>query len=334
MKLPKVKPKYFLIIILLAILFLILAIKETLAADTAPFTAAPSRQEITVDPGEITAVNVKFYNRGETPVSGIIKAVDFIVESNDGSPTFLEESNQLSPDFAAASWVTLPYDKITIAAKDHVQIQAKLKVPENVRPGGKYFAIYFEPTSTAGEELGVEKEGITPTTFRIACLVYLRVAGPVEENAYVIHLEAPRFSEYGPILVTTEILNKGNYHIKPKGIITLTSVFGKKIDEELIQENNIFPDVSRQYENEVGKKWLLGRYKIELTASYGETGQVLNALVYVWVFPWKLATAIVLGLIIIILLIAFLDKKFKKEKEELEEKVEELESELKEKNEP
>jgi len=333
MKLPKIKSKYLLTAAFLMTVFLFPAIKEALAVDVAPFTAAPSRQEITVDPGEITAVNVKFYNRGETPVSGTIKAVDFIVESNDGSPTFLEETNQLSPDFAAASWITLPYDRITIAAKDHVQIQAKLKVPEDVRPGGKYFAIYFEPTATAGEGMGVEKEGITPTTFRIAGLVYLRVAGPVEENAYVIRLEAPRFSEYGPIPVTTEILNKGNYHIKPKGIITLTSVFGKKIDEELIQENNIFPDVSREYENEVGKKWLLGRYKIELIASYGETGQVLEASIYTWIFPWKLATAIVLGLIIIILLIAFLDKKFKKEKEELEEKVEELESELKEKNE-
>ena len=83
------------------------------------------------------------------------------------------------------------------------------------------------------------------------------------------------------------------------------------------------------YEGEIGKKWMMGRYKIELSASYGETGQIIEALTYVWVFPWKLATAIVLGVVIIILLAAFLHKKFKKEKEELEEKVEELEAELK-----
>lgn len=328
MKLPKNKTKYFVAALIISGLLFFLVAKNASAVSIAPFTVAPSRQEITVDPGEITAVNLKFYNRGDTPVSGVLKAVDFIVESDDGSPTFLEE-NQLSPDFAAASWVTLPYDRISIAAKDKIQVQAKLKIPEDVKPGGKYFAIYFEPTSNAGIEIGVNKEGTTPTTFRIAGLVYLRVAGPVEENAYATQLKAPRFSEYGPISVTAEILNKGNYHINPKGVISLTSVFGKKIDEVLIQENNIFPNVSRMYEGEIGKKWMMGRYKIELSASYGETGQIIEALTYVWVFPWKLATAIVLGVVIIILLAAFLHKKFKKEKEELEEKVEELEAELK-----
>jgi len=333
MKLPKNKTKYFVAALIISGLLFFLVAKNASAVSIAPFTVAPSRQEITVDPGEITAVNIKFYNRGDTPVSGILKAADFIVESNDGSPTFLEDENRLSPDYAAASWVTLPYDRMSIAAKDHVQVQVKLKVPEDIKPGGKYFAIYFEPTSNAGIEIGTDKEGTTPTTFRIAGLVYLRVAGPVEENAYATQLKAPRFSEYGPIPVTAEILNKGNYHIKPKGIISLTSVFGKKIDEILIQENNIFPDVSRVYENEVGKKWMMGRYKIEFSASYGETGQLIEALTYVWVFPWKLATAIILGIVIIILLAAFLYKKFKKEKEELEEKVEELESELEQKSE-
>jgi len=333
MKLPRTKTKYFIAALLLAGLFFFLVAKNASAISVAPFTVAPSRQEITVDPGEITAVNLKFYNRGDTPVSGVLKAVDFIVESDDGSPTFLEDENSLSPDYAAASWVTLPYDRISIAAKDNVQVQAKLKVPEDVRPGGKYFAIYFEPTSNAGLEIGTVKEGATPTTFRIAGLVYVRVSGPVEENAYATQLKVPRFSEYGPVLITTEILNKGNYHIKPKGVISLTSIFGKKIDEVLIQETNIFPDVSRMYESEVGKKWMMGRYKVELSASYGETGQIIEALAYVWVFPWKLATAIILGIIVIILLAAFLHKKFKREKEELEEKVEELESELKEKSE-
>jgi len=333
MKLSKNKDKYFIAALVIAALFFFLIAKNVLAADIAPFTVAPSRQEITVDPGEITAVNLKFYNRGDTPVSGIIKAVDFIVKSDDGSPTFLEQENNLSPNFAAASWVTLPYDRISIATKDNVQVQAKLKIPEDVKPGGKYFAIYFEPTSSAGIEIGADKEGTTPTTFRIAGLVYLKIAGPIEENAYATQLKAPRFSEYGPISITTEILNKGNYHIKPKGVISLTSIFGKKIDEVLIQETNIFPDVSRTYENEIGKKWMMGRYKIELSASYGETGQIIEALTYVWIFPWKLATAIILGIVIIILLAAFLHKKFKKEKEELEEKVEELESELKQKSE-
>ena len=90
-----------------------------------------------VDPGEKTAITIKFLNQGETPVSGLLKAVDFIVENKEGTPTFIEETptvtgvTQISPRFSAASWVTLPYDRITIAPKDKVVIQAKITVPND-----------------------------------------------------------------------------------------------------------------------------------------------------------------------------------------------------------
>jgi hypothetical protein len=296
-----------------------------------PLTVAPARQELIINPGEKTAVIVKFLNQGTEPVSGLLKVADFIVEDNEGSPTFLEGPTQLSPRFSAASWVELPYDRITIAPKDKVLIQAKITAPADTQPGGRYIAIYFEPSGIAPEATSsAGKEAITPVAIRIAALVSLRVAGPVEENAYVKQLKAPRFLEYGPISVTTEILNKGNYHIKPKGTIALTSIFGKKIDQQLIKEQNIFPDVSRLYENELGQKWMFGKYKIELNASYGETGKILTATVFTWIIPWKMMAIIVLAVVIIILLISVFYRRLRKRAEELEEKVEELEEKLEE----
>jgi len=298
-----------------------------------PLIVAPARQELTIKPGEKSAVIIKFFNQGTEPISGVLKVADFIVEDNEGSPTFLEGPTQLSPRFSAASWVELPYDRITIAPKDKVLIQAKITAPEDAQPGGRYIAIYFEPGGTLPEEATTSalQEATTPIAIRIAGLVSLRVAGPVEENAYVKQLKAPRFLEYGPITVTTEILNKGNYHIRPKGTIAIYSLFGKKIDQQLLKEQNIFPDVSRLYENKLGQKWLLGKYKIELNASYGETGQILTATVFTWVFPWKITLVIVLAVVIILLLFAVFYRKTRRHEEELEEKVEELEEKLEEK---
>jgi len=297
-----------------------------------PLTVAPARQELTIKPGEKSAVIVKFLNQGAEPVSGILKVADFIVEDNEGSPTFIEGPTQISPRFAAASWVELPYDRITIAPKDKVLIQAKINAPVDAQPGGRYVAIFFEPGGTLPEEATTSalQEATTPIAIRIAALVSLRVAGPVEENAYVTQLTAPRFLEYGPISVTTEILNKGNYHIKPKGTIALYSLFGKKIDQQLLKEQNIFPDVTRLYENKLGQKWLLGKYKIELNAAYGESGKILTATVFTWIIPWKIIAIIVLAIVIIILLISVLYRRLKKQAEELEEKVEELEEKLEE----
>jgi len=329
------KFKFFFLFLLTAALFFLaffFFLNQTHAQVNVPLTVAPARQELSIKPGEKSAVIIKFFNQGVEPVSGLLKVADFIVEDNEGSPTFIEGPIQISPRFAAASWVELPYDRITIAPKDKVLIQAKITAPPDVQAGGRYIAIYFEPGGTLSEEAttSAAQEAITPIAIRIAGLISIRVAGPVEENAYVKQLKAPRFLEYGPIPITTEILNKGNYHIKPKGTITIYSLFGKKIDQQLLKEQNIFPDVSRLYENKLGQKWLLGKYRIELNASYGESGKILTASVFTWIFPWKIVSIIVLTIIIIILLISLFYRRLRKRAEVLEEKVEELEEKLEE----
>lgn len=334
----------FRVILFISVIFCValwVSVAKARAQDVLPLTATPAHQEIALDPGEKTAINVKFLNRGDTPVSGILKVVDFIIKDKEGSPLFLEDwegtptitgTTQISPRFSAASWVSLPYDRITIAPKDKVLINAKIVAPPDARPGGRYVAIYFETGAIPGEAIGVAREAVTPTIARIVSLVYVRVSGPITEDAYVVQFTAPRFSEYGPVLITTEILNRGDYHIQPKGTITLTSIFGKKVDQQLLNEENIFPDASRIFENKLGEKWMFGKYKLELTAAYGETGKALTATLFTWVFPWKIISAVILAVIITILIVALLYHRFKKREEKLEEKVEELEEKLEEKS--
>jgi len=322
---------YFLITLLPTLILSFFLIKEAKAQENIFLTASPARQELLVDPGEKTAIVIKFLNQSSAPVSGALQVGDFIVEDKDGSPTFLGQEATVSSRFAAASWVELPYEKITIAPKDKVVIQAKINVPLNAEAGGRYFAIFFEPSGDVGGTTGLEKEAETPIASRLASLISLRVAGPVEEKAYVTQLQAPRFLEYGPIPVLTEIKNMGNYHIRPKGTVSLVSLFGKKVDEEILIEQNIFPETSRTFENKLGGKWLFGKYKIEFSAVYGETGKILTATVFTWILPWKLMALIIGAIVILILLASFLYHRFNRREVELEEKIEELEEKLAEK---
>lgn len=305
------------------------------AQTSLPLTVAPARQELTVRPGEQTAVNVRFYNLGESPVSGIVKVADFLVEGKEGTPRIIEDFSQAPPKFAASNWVTLPYDRMTIAAADKVSLQAKIKVPSDAHPGGRYLAIYFEPGGAIPQAVGAPKEAGVGVAARVAALVYLKVAGPVKEAAMVSRFFAKSFWEYGPVEVETEILNRGDLHIRPKGVISLTNMFGGLVDQQKLKEQNIFPDSLRSYKNSLGGRWLIGRYRLDLGASFGEQGRALTAAVYVWVFPWKVATITILGLIIVILLLrhlyqtvlvkeATLEEEIEKEKEEIEKLREEL----------
>lgn len=308
--------------------------KIVLAQDRLPLVVAPARQQIIIDPGESRSAIIKFFNEGTVPVSGILKAVDFIVSGVEGKPILLE--NQAgSGKYSASSWIKLPYEKAAIPAGAVLTVQFKVNVPKNALPGGRYVAVYFEQTGadvdTQASPLQGGEMAVTP---RIVGLVNIRVSGPVSESAMIRDFSAPSFLEFGPIKATVEIANAGNYHIAPQGQVTLTDFTGRQIDRTLLEEKNIFPESSRIYEFKIGPKLLLGKFRLTLAASYGETGQALTRTLSLWIFPWKLTLAIVLGITIIVLsgtkIWKNLKEKQKKLEAELKEEISEVEQ-LKEK---
>lgn len=271
-------------------------------AQSLPLQVAPARQEINLDPGEKSAVTIRFYNLSDFPTSGYIKASDFIVNDAQGTPRILDDAEQLSPRFSGSSWFTLPFDRMTIAANRHVEVQSTIVVPEDARPGGRYVAIYFEPAGSIPTSVTAPQEAGTAVRQRLAALVYIRVNGPITEKALISRLYTPSFLEYGPIDIEADVLNKGDYHIHPQGSVTLKNMFNGFVDQRSLKRINIFPDTFRTYKDTIGKKWMIGRYTVEVAAAYGSTGQVIHRNITVWVFPWKVALAIALALIILMIL--------------------------------
>ncbi len=265
-----------------------------------PLMVAPARQQASFDPGQSGVLNVRFYNRGEQPISGTLKVADFIVDNAQGVPKIIDNPNQTSVRFSAQSWVILPYEQATINPYDKISFQVNIKVPLDAHPGGHYLAVYFEPNNSLLQNNSPVKQTGVKTASRLAALIYLKVNGLVQEKALISHFYSPVFLEHGPIKVDIQILNRGDYHIAPRGVITVTDTFNRFVDQSKLQKENIFPDMVRNYQSSFGKRWLLGKYKINLTASYGEKGQILDQFIYVWVFPWKIVLALILMIAILI----------------------------------
>jgi hypothetical protein len=320
---------------LLFLLLTFLAVNRSLAQTILPLTVYPARQQLEVDPGQKTAVTLNFINKSEQPISGFFKVVDFIVLDREGTPTFIENPTQINPKFSASSWFSLYYDRGTIPANEKISLQATVTVPANANPGGRYVAIFFEPTAGNTFPTGGQKEASTGIAPRLAGLIYIKVNGPTKEAAWITRFFTKSFWEFGPVDLETEILNRGDYHITPQGAITLYDFFGNRVDQQKLQEQNIFPDVSRVYKNSLGYRWMVGRYKADLTGSYGASGKALTATIYFWVFPWRLAILIILTLFIVVILVkeirksaylkqAELEKALEQEKAEIERLKEEL----------
>ncbi len=319
------------IFLILAISYLLLTTSSSvLAQTTLPLIVYPARQFLELSPGEKTPITVNFINQSDEPIAGFIKIVDFIVRDNRGTPEFIENPEAAPEKYAASSWFKSEYNRITLPSNEKVSIQAQITVPKNANPGGRYVAFYFQtqdskfnPQDTLSYEAGT---GITP---RLASLIYIKVKGDIKESAFVSRFQAKSFQEYGPIYVETEILNRGDYHIIPKGELTLKNMFGQVVEKSILKEENIFPDATRIFKNSLGKKWMIGKYRLTLQASYGEKGKTLEASAEVWVFPWKIAVIIILSIIITVLLIRHFYQKILLKEAFLEEEIERLKKELK-----
>jgi len=307
------------------------------AQSAIPLQVAPARQELQVDPGQKTAINVRFMNTGDNPVSGFLRVADFIVDNETGTPKLLEGADQPSPRFAASHWITLPFDRMSIAAHDQVSVQATVQVPSDSRPGGRYIAIYFEPATDEVTDNADPEEKKTAISAKLAALTYFRVAGPITEKALISTLFAPTFQEHGPLSVQADILNRGDYHITPFGSITIRNMMGGLVDQKRLKDVNIFPDAGRSFSDTLGHKWMIGKYKVTVLAAYGTTGQVVERSIDVIIFPWKLALIILLAIIILIVLIKqgyrrfiykenMLEDEVAKERKEIDKLKEELHS--------
>lgn len=283
-----------------------------------PLVVAPARQTVALDAGSSENLQIKFFNKSTTAISGNLKVVDFIVTGKDGAPILLEDQPN--------DWIKLPYDRASIASGDVLKVNFKVEVPKNAVAGGRYAAIIFEQLGQINQTS--ENESASAVSSRIVGLVSIRVNGSIFESAFVSLFKTPKFQEFGKIPVDFEILNKGGYHINPQGQITLTNWMGKEIERVTIEDKNIFPNAKREYSNKLGETWMFGKYKINLVASYGEQGKTINSESFVWIIPVTVIAIIIFSILIVILTIYVLTRNFKAKQEVLEEKLEEEITEL------
>lgn len=261
---------------------------------------SPPTIKHSLNPSEEVQGQIKIFNLGSQALYFTTDIKDFIVKDEKGTPDLL--SQETFREFSARSWLSLSPKTFTLLSKEEKTLTYFLKVPKEGKPGGHYAALVFTPTNSfILEETGASVEG------SLGVLFYISVKGAITEKAVITKFTAHSFQEYGPVKVTTTIRNLGNIHIQSQGNLLVSDLFGKTVQTERLSEKNIFPQSVREYQNLVGKKYMFGRFKVTLTASFGQSSSIvapLTASLYFWIVPWKII--LVTFLIIVILSIGIL----------------------------
>lgn len=292
------------------------------------FTAIPPRLEIQAKPGQFVQKTIQFRNEGDTVASLTVVAKDFIVNNTLGTPEFV--SSLVSGRWSAASWVRVTPSSLAVAPKSVADIIVSVNVPLDALPGGHYAGVLYESSGTV-TRVGKGTGAGSAVQQVVGTLVYLTVEGKVTEGALIKQFKAPGFLEFGPVNFTSEILNQSDVHVAPQGQILVRDMLGRTAEILPLEERNIFPGASFIYKNTWESKYLLGRYRADLTATYGSHGRTVLATIYFIVFPVKVVLAIILVILLVWLVIVYLRRRRQeKENEEIENEANEPSREVKE----
>lgn len=249
---------------------------------------SPPSQEVTVDPGKTVTVTTTIRNRSTGPLPVNVRIEDFTAEGEDGQVAITSGS-----PWSITSWTVVSPQEFTLGGGEEQEVTATIRVPGDAA-GGRYGSFVFAVEGDTADGSGAA------LTQQIASLFLVRISGPVNEVLRLTEMNTPAYSEFGPVPISMKFTNTGNVHTKTYGIINVTNMFGQKVADIVVPGTNIFPQAERVVTSELNKRFLFGPHTATAIMYYGATeNQTLNATTTFWVFPTRIAVAI-LGILLIL----------------------------------
>lgn len=264
-------------------------------------TAMPTRygdvDQLVLTPGQVSNFSLKIRNNGNSTVTIVSRAEDFVIGQDYKTPVPVESSEE-DNRWAMASWITVTPATQTIQPNTTAAVQIKVNVPADALAGGHYVMITHQPAQS-----GMAAENTTSINQRVGTLIYGIVPGEFTEQAFIRNLTVPNFSDIGPVSYSFLVDNDSEAHIHPRLSARIYNIWGKEVNAQEIESGNIFPKTSRDFIGQWDRIWGVGRYKLEITMLYGLNSTTTVASTYFWLFPLWLFLA---GVVVLITLIGLI----------------------------
>jgi len=281
------------LILIIGVVGGLILLNNTFAQERVGITISPLTFELTANPGDVLVNKLRVYNPTESIISIKMEVEDFRPIGEVGEVIVTPEEEIT---FSLKRWVKTEPAEFTLEPRETKFVDFIISIPENAEPGGKYGSILATTTGAIGEMpvgLAIGQ--------KVGALLLLTVSGQVIEDLVIREFVAPSFLEYGPVPFTIRFENRGTVHIRPRGFVTITNWWGRKVADVEFPQLNVIPGATRKIENSWQNKWLLGKYTAVLVGSYGAANLPFNPPVLTfWAFPWRVISGIILILASII----------------------------------
>lgn len=279
----------------------VLSVQTTNAQDSAGITLIPATIEEAADPGSSLTQTLKVTNESNVDKEYFLYTKNIRGVNAGGAPLFAEEGSE-ETGFELTDWLIIQTEPLTVPAFSSVEIPVTINVPVDATPGSHFGGIFVSVEPPKLREIGA---GVG---YEVASIISIRISGDIIDTARVRSFSTDKLL-YGTkeVQFTARIENQGNILIRPRGPLTITSVFGGKPEVMTVNENlaGVFPGTAR----DINFTWSsdgfgFGKYEAVLALAYdGKDGQkTIDATVIFWVFPIKVMAGILFAIVTVVFL--------------------------------
>lgn len=247
-----------------------------------------------VPAGETVKDSVTVTNLLNIPQSFKIFGADGYTTEHDGG---LGLKKVDEPQDAVGSWITTSRNELTLGPREVAKIPFTIKVPTGTAPGDHAGAVValntlVQPGTGAGPNIGIQRA--------VATRVYLRVQGSITPGLQVKQVWLERTGSAATVHYV--LANTGNVRLEPTGLVSLTGVFGRSLENlPPLDLGTLLPGETSEYAQVTGDLPVVDNVTATVSATAPEA--TASASDSVLVLPWWIIAVVVALVILIGLLI-------------------------------
>ncbi len=257
----------------------------------AGITLIPAMVEEAADPGATLNQILKITNESDVEKEFYIYKRNIKGVEAGGVPIFADEGEVTG--FELTEWLEFQEEPLRIPPNESVELSLTIKVPINATPGSHFGGIFVSVEPPKLREVGA---GVG---YEVASIVSIRISGDIIDTARIRAFSTDKvLYSVKEVQFTAKIENQGNILIRPRGPVSITSMFSSDPEVIMVNDNlaGVFPGTMRDLEFTWKKDGLgFGRYEAILALVYdGEGGQkTIDATLVFWIFPTKIILTII-----------------------------------------
>lgn len=283
------------------------------------FVLEPAKNEVILNPGEVSTKRISVINRTEREVAFTIDIED-VVGSNNQQDQVKLLGDEKGP-YSLKDFLVPEIREFNLKPGEKITIPVLVSLPNNSEPRGYYGAVIIsaEDIEEDGHD-GSEVGSVTKIVTRLGSIFLVRVNGDLIEESSIHDFKTigPKSFFYSnhPTGFEVAINNEGNVHLVHYGEVTIKNILGKTVD--VLPMNAFFslPDSVRYREVSWKESFSMGYYTAELALykGFGDKNDLINSKVSFFVLPWQVIVPIILGIAVLFFIIRFLKNNFKFER--------------------